>query len=77
MPEIDDKIKEIVAEQLGLDTSKVELDSKLVSDLGTDSLDLVEIQMAIESEFDISIDDDEMEEVVSVGDFSEIVGERM
>ena len=54
-----DKIKAIVVEQLGVDESEVTMEASFIDDLGADSLDLVELIMALEEEFDIEIPDEE------------------
>lgn len=64
--EIFDKVKGIVAEQLGLDASEVKLESSFVEDLGADSLDTVELVMALEEEFDTEIPDEEAEKITTV-----------
>ena len=64
-----DKIKEIIVEQLNIDDSDfINLDTNLQEDLNADSLDAVEIIMNIEEEFDIKVDDDELENIKTIGD---------
>ena len=63
-----DKIKAIVVEQLGVDESEVTMEASCIDDLGADSLDLVELIMALEDEFDIEIPDEEAEKLKTVGD---------
>ena len=63
-----EKIKEILAEQLGVSEDEIEMDSSLTDDLGADSLDLVELVMALEQEFDLEISDEEAEKIKTVGD---------
>ena len=64
-----DKIKEIIVEQLNIDDGAfINLDTKLQEDLDADSLDAVEIIMNIEEEFDIKVDDDELENIKTIGD---------
>ena len=62
-----DKIKAIVVEQLGVDESEVTMEASFIDDLGADSLDLVELIMALEEEFDIEIPDEEAEKLKTVG----------
>jgi acyl carrier protein len=63
-----DKVKKIIVEQLGVDESEVTLEASITDDLGADSLDLVELVMAFESEFNIDIPDEEAEKIKTVGD---------
>jgi acyl carrier protein len=63
-----EKLREIIAGELKLDVSEISLESTLMDDLGADSLDLFEIVMAIEEEFDIEIPSEEAEKIVTVGD---------
>lgn len=63
------KIKEIIVEQLNIDDGAfINLDTNLQEDLDADSLDAVEIIMNIEEEFDIKVDDDELENIKTIGD---------
>lgn len=61
-----DDIKEVVVEQLGVNADEVKVDSKFVEDLGADSLDVVELVMALEEKFDIEIPDEEAEKIQTV-----------
>ena len=63
-----DDIKEVVVEQLSVNPDEVKEDSKFVEDLGADSLDVVELVMALEETFDIEIPDDEAEKIQTVQD---------
>ena len=63
-----ERIRKIIAEQLGADETEITMDSTFVEDLGADSLDVVELVMAIEDEFDMEIDEDEAENISTVGD---------
>jgi len=63
-----DDIKEVVVEQLSVSPEEVKEDSKFVEDLGADSLDVVELVMALEEKFDIEIPDDEAEKIATVKD---------
>ncbi|KUO75157.1 MAG: acyl carrier protein [Clostridia bacterium BRH_c25] len=63
-----EKVQEKVAEQLGVDAEEVTLESSFIDDLGADSLDIVELLMALEEEFDIEIPDEEAEKLATVGD---------
>ncbi|MFP4287071.1 MAG: acyl carrier protein [Candidatus Izemoplasmataceae bacterium] len=63
-----EKIKTIIADELGIEEDIIELDSDLTDDLGADSLDAVELIMAIEEEFDVQIDDSAAQEIKTVQD---------
>ena len=63
-----DDIKEVVVEQLSVNPDEVKEESKFVEDLGADSLDVVELVMALEEKFDIEIHDDEAEKIQTVQD---------
>jgi acyl carrier protein len=63
-----DRIKKIIVDQLGVDESKITEDSSFIDDLGADSLDIVELIMAFEEEFDIEIPDEDAEKMKTVGD---------
>ncbi|MEE9350624.1 MAG: acyl carrier protein [Thiotrichaceae bacterium] len=66
MSDIESRVKAIVAEQLDVDIAEVKTDSSFVDDLGADSLDTVELVMALEEEFDAEIPDDEAEKITTV-----------
>ena len=68
MSEIADKVKAIVVEQLGVNEDQVTPEAKFVEDLGADSLDQVELVMALEEEFGADIPDEEAEKLTTVGD---------
>ncbi|MEW5992893.1 MAG: acyl carrier protein [Candidatus Zixiibacteriota bacterium] len=70
---VDERVKEIIVEQLGVDAGQVTERAKFVEDLGADSLDTVELVMALEEEFSIEIPDEEAEKIVSVGDAIEYI----
>lgn len=74
--EIFDKVKEIIIEQLGVAEDAVKEDAAFIDDLGADSLDIVELIMALEEEFDIEIPDTEAEKIVTVGDAVEYIKEN-
>ena len=65
---IEDKVKKIIVEKLSVDLEEVVPDASFVDDLGADSLDLVELIMSMEEEFDIEIPDEEAEKLVTVQD---------
>ena len=62
-----DKIKEIIMDKLGVEESKITSEAHFINDLGADSLDQVELIMQLEEEFDIEIDDEDAEKLVTVG----------
>lgn len=68
MASIEEKVKEIVAEQLGVEEDQVTAEAAFMDDLGADSLDTVELVMALEEEFDIEISDEDAEKIATVGD---------
>jgi acyl carrier protein len=63
-----EKVKEIIADQLGIDEEEIVSDASFIDDLGADSLDLVELIMALEEEFDMEIPDEDAEKINTVGD---------
>lgn len=66
MEDIEQRVKKIVAEQLGVNEADVKIDSAFVDDLGADSLDTVELVMALEDEFDTEIPDEQAEKITTV-----------
>lgn len=72
-PELQARLVKIVVEQLDVDADKVVPSAKFIDDLGADSLDLVEMIMALEEEFGVEIPDDKAEGIVSVGDALEYI----
>ncbi len=71
-----DEVKEVVAEQLNVDPSEIKEDSKFAEDLGADSLDVVELVMALEEKFDIEIPDSDAEGIVTVADAVKYIEEH-
>jgi acyl carrier protein len=63
-----EKIRDIIVEQLGVESDDVTMESSFVDDLGADSLDIVELIMALEEEFNMEIPDEEAEKISTVGD---------
>ncbi|HOV78543.1 MAG TPA: acyl carrier protein [Bacillota bacterium] len=63
-----DKVKSIIIEQLGVEPDEVKMESSFVDDLGADSLDIVELVMALEEEFDLEIPDEDAEKIRTVGE---------
>lgn len=74
--QIFDKVKEIIVDQLGVEEDEVALESSFVEDLGADSLDIVELIMALEEEFGLEIPDDEAEKISTVNDAVEYIREN-
>ena len=75
--DIFDKVKEIIIEQLGVAESAITNDASFIDDLGADSLDIVELIMALEEEFDLEIPDNDAEKVVTVGDVVEYIKDNV
>lgn len=75
--EIFDKVKNIIVEQLGAADTSVTSEASFIDDLGADSLDIVELIMAFEEEFDIEIPDEDAEKVVTVGDVVDYIKENV
>jgi len=71
-----DKIRQIIAEQLGVKKEEVTDNAKFVDDLGADSLDTVELVMALEEEFGVEIPDEDAEKLSSVGDALKYIEEK-
>lgn len=71
-----ERIKTVVSEQLGVDESEIQMDSAFVDDLGADSLDIVELIMGLETEFDIEIPDEDVEKIATVADAVEYVKDK-
>jgi acyl carrier protein len=68
-----EKVKDIIVEQLGVDESEVVMEASFIDDLGADSLDIVELIMALEEEFDLEIPDKEAEKIATVADAVEYI----
>lgn len=71
--EIFQTLKEIIVEQLGVDEEKVTLEASFVDDLGADSLDVVELVMAIEERVNIEVSDEQADKIVAVSDLVEYI----
>ncbi|MGB0909442.1 MAG: acyl carrier protein [Nitrospirales bacterium] len=74
--EVQDRIKKIIAEQLGVEEEEVIPEAKFVDDLGADSLDTVELVMALEEEFDVEIPDEDAEKIQTVGGAIDFIKEK-
>ena len=68
MSNVEEKVKDIIVEELGVEREKLTSDASFMEDLGADSLDTVELVMAFEKEFDIDIPDEDAEKLRTVGD---------
>jgi len=75
--DLETRIKEIIADQLGVEIEKLKEDANFVQDLGADSLDVVELVMAFEEEFGIEIPDEDAEKIRTVGDVINYLKERV
>lgn len=73
---VQEKVKEIIAEQLGVKKEEVTDDAKFIDDLGADSLDTVELVMALEEEFGIEIPDEDAEKMVTVGEAMKYIEQK-
>ncbi|RLA95136.1 MAG: acyl carrier protein [Deltaproteobacteria bacterium] len=74
---LEERLKELIVQQLGVDESEVVPEAKFVDDLGADSLDLVELIMALEDEYGIEIPDEDAEKIVTVGDAINYLKEKV
>lgn len=75
--QIFETVKNILVEQLGIDEEKITLESSFIDDLNADSLEIVELVMAMEQEFDMSIPDEEAEKIRTVGDAIDYIKENI
>lgn len=71
-----EKVKSVIVDQLGVDEDDVTMEANFVDDLGADSLDIVELIMGLETEFDIEIPDEDAEKIATVGDAVNYIKER-
>jgi acyl carrier protein len=77
MPFNQERVKEIIVEQLGVSPEQVKPEGRFIDDLGADSLDTVELIMALEEEFSVEIPDEEAEKLVTVGDAMKYLQEHV
>ena len=76
MAAVDEKVKQIIVEQLGVSEEEVTLEASFIDDLGADSLDLVELIMAMEEEFSLEISDEDAEKILTVQDVVNYITEH-
>ena len=76
MATVEERVKKIIAEQLGVEEDEVTPEASFVEDLGADSLDTVELVMALEEEFSIEIPDEDAENILTVGKALEYIKEK-
>jgi len=76
MSEVFEKVKDIIVEQLDVSEDKITEEANFIEDLGADSLDIVELIMAIEDEYGLEIPDDEAEKLTTVGDVVKYIEEK-
>lgn len=74
---VDDKVKDIISEQLGVKKEEIKPESSFIDDLGADSLDTVEVVMALEEEFGIEIPDEDAEKITTVGEAIKYIEEKV
>jgi acyl carrier protein len=77
MSNVEDRVKDIIVEELGVEREKLTNEASFMEDLGADSLDTVELVMAFEKEFDIDIPDEEAERLRTVGDALKYLHEKL
>ena len=70
-----EKIKEVLAEQLGIDAKTISDDANILEDLGADSLDIIEMLMTLEAEYGVTIPDDKINQVKTVSEIAELIEE--
>ena len=76
MATVEERVRSTIVDQLGVDSNKVKLNSLLIEDLGADSLDIVELIMAMEEEFGLEIPDEDAEKIKSVGDVIQYIDKK-
>ncbi len=72
-----EKVKKIIVDRLGVDEAEVTMEASFVDDLGADSLDTLELVMALEEEFGIEIPDEDAEKIITVGDAIKYIQEKL
>ncbi len=74
---VEDQVKEIIIDQLGVDEGQVKAEASFIDDLGADSLDTVELVMALEEKFEVEIPDEDAEKMKTVGDAIKYMSEKV
>jgi acyl carrier protein len=77
MQQVTEKVNSIIGERLGVENSSLVPEANLLDDLGADSLDVVELVMALEEEFNIEVPDEDVEGIRTIGDIVQYVGARI
>jgi acyl carrier protein len=77
MSNVEEKVKDIIVEELGVEREKLTSDASFMEDLGADSLDTVELVMEFEDEFEISIPDEDAEKIQTVGDAVKYISAKL
>lgn len=72
-----DKLKKIVCEELNVDNDNITMNTHLVDDLGADSLDAIQLIMALEDEFDVKFDDEDAQKIQTIGDIIRLLEEKL
>lgn len=76
MERIEDRVKEIISTELGIEMDKVHLNSNFTQDLGVDSLEIMQLLISLEEEFNIKIPDKDIETLATVGDLIQYINDR-
>ena len=74
---VEDRVKKIVSDQLGKSVEEIQSDSSFVDDLGADSLDTVQIVMELEEEFDITVEEEELQDLPTIGDAFKLISSKL
>lgn len=77
LKEIENKVKSVLVESLDIEEEKITMDSNLIDDLDIDSLELVDLTMEFENEFNVEIEDDQVEKIKTVGDIVNLIKEKL
>ena len=74
---LEDEVRKIIVDQLGVDAAQVTIEARFIDDLGADSLDTVELIMALEEKFGVEVPDDDAEKLVTVGKVIEYIEKKL